>query len=175
MHDLNLRRFDALALLGLVLAIGAAPVLAADATTRTIAIDSRAMKASKGDYTTTYTIDSGGGLRNIKSDPACFVAALHLPHGVSITRVAVSYASGTANDPYAAVIRNTLAVSDGVELAAGTLANDSGTRRTAALPLNQSIVDNRRYSYGFVTCLGAAATDAFYGARITYSSKPPTD
>ena len=168
-------------LLGLTLPPAASmPVLAAEVTTGHYVIDAMAMKPSKVNFATAYVIDRVTGLRNIATATACFNTGLHLPHGMTIKRVTVTYASGSAGHPSVAVVRNpfiALGGDDSELVSSGTLIGNGGTPKTADLSLNGSIttIDNRHYSYGFGICLGGAENDKFYSARITYSNQPPSD
>jgi hypothetical protein len=172
MRDLILRRFDKFAWLGVALWVGAAPVVAADSQRHHV-IGATAMKAAKLDFTTTYAIRPDGGLRNLADVYACFNGAVHLPHGVSITRVTVVYASGAStNNPVAAIIQNPLTTSaaDPEAITISALPSNSGARKLADLPLTgPTYIDNARYSYALSVCLDGAEKDAFYAVRITYT------
>ena len=174
MRDLILRRVDQLALLGVVLSLGAASAFATEGGTGAqYIIDAKAMKPARFGPATAYAIRPDGGLRNPTTAYACFNAAVHLPHNVQIVRVTVAYASGaSANNPVVAILRTPLVTSpaEAETVALSALYSDSGVRKLAALPLTgPTLVENNRYSYALSVCLDGAEKDAFYAVRITYT------
>jgi hypothetical protein len=174
MRDLILRRLDKLALLGVVLSLGAAPAFAAEGGAGGhYVIDAKAMKPARFGPATAYAIRPDGGLRNLTTVYTCFNAGVHLPHNMGITRVTVAYASGASpNNPVAAIIRTPLvtAAAEAEVVALRALSDNSGVRKLAALPLTgPTLVENNRYSYALSVCLDGAEKDAFYAVRITYT------
>jgi len=96
---------------------------------------------------------------------------VNLRQGARITQLAVWYRSVAGSDPTVHYVRTALA--DGSTsslLTSGAIADDTGARKLAVLPLvgGLSLVSNIGFQYGFGVCPGLTGAE-FNGARIAYT------
>ena len=101
---------------------------------------------------------------------ACFSAGVNLPDGATITAVSFWHTSSSGTESFD-FFRT--AVSDGtsVKLISKQDTNSTGQRKTVNVAVHHlNVVDNTRYLYGVLVCLGNANNDTFQGARITYTT-----
>jgi hypothetical protein len=84
--------------------------------------------------------------------------------------MAVYYASGAGNNPFAQLYRYKLSDGTNETVANPPMTDNSGARVFAKANVDpaKAVVNNNQYSYGLGLCL-STADNAFYGARISYT------
>jgi hypothetical protein len=116
-----------------------------------------------------YLIDVGGTLSTGTAN-LCFVTGVNLPHGATMTRLAVWYTSNGSSIAVVNLVRETLANGTTNVITIPDTGDGSGTRTLSntVIPNNAlAKVNNAQYAYGFGICLGNGTV--FHGARITYT------
>jgi hypothetical protein len=111
----------------------------------------------------------GDGLR-VTTGTGCFAAPLHLPNGAILTHAYLYYASGNGGNPSFVLLRKKLLDNTIGTIGGLTVADDTGVRKAAALPVTASMaaINNGAYSYLLSVCM-SSSNDVFYASRIHYT------
>jgi hypothetical protein len=119
-------------------------------------------------------INNGAVLTPSTTNLTCWYAPVNLPHGATMSQLALWYISESPDLVIIELTRRTLA--DGAE---GSIVGDAapasgGLYRRASYPITGAMqtVDNARYGYYVRLCLqydGTGTTPQYHGSRITYT------
>jgi hypothetical protein len=115
----------------------------------------------------TYQREFDAGLHNTGAGQSCFGAGINLPHGATLKTATAWYRSNVGGDPTFYVVVQQLSTAHAT-VHQRSVADDSGTLKTASIPLTPLVViNNNLNSYAFVVCI--YPSDVFYSARLIYT------
>ena len=123
---------------------------------------------------TSAYVNNGAVLSPSTTNQTCWYAPVNLPHGATMSRLHLWYASESPDLVIIQLIRRTFANGAEGQIVSESAPASGGLYRVAGYPITGAMqtVDNARHGYYVRMCLqydGTGETPKYHGARITYT------
>jgi hypothetical protein len=119
-------------------------------------------------------INNGAVISPSTTNLTCWYAPVNLPHGATMSQLALWYVSESPDLVIIQLIRRTLANAAEGQIVSESAPASGGLYRRASYPITGAMqtADNARHGYYIRMCLqydGSGSSPQYHGARITYT------